>query len=74
MTMETAGAVRFVQCSGVSMPLEAAPMLGHGFEHQTKGLILSNVPIDGMDTAVGISVLCDRFYNTLTSACCLVNC
>jgi hypothetical protein len=49
-------------------------MLGLAFEHQTKGFILSNVPIDGMDTAVGISVLCDRFYNTLTSACCLVNC
>ena len=34
------------------MPLEAAPMLGRGFEHQTKGFILSNAnqPISKVTT------------------------
>ena len=36
------GLHRFVQCSGVAAALEAAPMLGRGFEHQTKGFILSS--------------------------------
>jgi len=31
-----AGAVRFVQCSGMEAVLEAAPRLGSDFQHETK--------------------------------------
>jgi hypothetical protein len=51
------------------VPLEAAPMLGRGFEHQTKGFILSIVttrrlpfPIASVEGTLCISRLAARLF------------